>query len=151
MINQHSEVLISVNPTNELVFLPESVGVQSSFVIYNHSQDAVLFKVKTTSPAVYSVSPAVGEIRTGDSVCVQVAGSGAVQSSHKFQVLAVARPIVTHWILGWLLRKGKASCWVPKCYLPLSSSVCVHLPPLAPQCFTLSARSQLKASDRRRS
>jgi len=100
--------VVTLEPEAELVFnIPKSVekqnkGVESLLVITNPTDDAIMFKVKTTAPKKYCVKPNAGELPAGKNVTVKVVlQATSVQGSEpckdKFLVQTVLKADAKVW------------------------------------------------------
>lgn len=104
MPSEKKKPIVTLEPANELQFTIPSEGdparasgVTAHLVITNPSDDAVMFKVKTTAPRKYCVKPNSGELLAKSNVTVKVVLQAAAfpsateQCKDKFLVQTVLR------------------------------------------------------------
>jgi len=103
--------VVTLEPAAELVFdipkstekLKEKDGVTAILVITNPTDDAVMFKVKTTAPKKYCVKPNSGELPAGENVTVKVVlqatqfPAGSEVCKDKFLVQTVLKADASVW------------------------------------------------------
>lgn len=68
-----SKNVVSLNPSNTIGFnRPLTAPVKRTLTVTNNSPQPAAFKVKSTSPQFYSVSPNLGRIEPGQSIDISV-------------------------------------------------------------------------------
>ena len=70
--HQHIGLLLDVDPPNELLFYPGDQNPKCDLTLTNLSSNLVSFKIKTTSPNNYKVSPSIGVIESRAQFVVNI-------------------------------------------------------------------------------